>query len=302
MDLTPLPDRSVARSNQQSQIAARWGAERIARCKADAATTGSCSEPLLPFVPDRPTRRRALEHITRVLRPGATAILSDYNLTGEYAEQLFLYPSVLSRQREHPAKRDAKGEDRAFMHNLEMFTRFRPSPAVALAGRLRPAVIASTDESRIENANLNGTRPITLWAGYKPRGDSSQTKLCEVHRKSALRADMGTLPLARIIFAVQFSRHFSLSSAPHFPPLARGTTSAFDQGSCISTSTLRKELKSLGRVGAESDSPSKPRRTRANLRNWQSIMTRGANQAGASRCSPHLARLRRLKLFLNHGL
>ena len=104
------------------------------------------------------------------------------------------------------------------MHNLEMFTRFRPSPAVASAGRLRPVVIASTDESRIENANLNRTRPITLWAGYKPRGDSSQAKLCEVHRKSALRADMGTLPLARIIFAFQFARHFSLSSAPHFSP------------------------------------------------------------------------------------
>lgn len=138
------------------------------------------------------------------------------------------------------------------MHNLEMFTRFRPSPAVASAGRLRPVVIASTDESRIENANLNRTRPITLWAGYKPRGDSSQAKLCEVHRKSALRADMGTLPLARIIFAFQFNRHFSPILRAAFPAISKCTTSAFDQGSCISPSTLRKGLKSFGTVGAES--------------------------------------------------
>jgi arsenite methyltransferase len=39
-------------------------------------------------ISDRPTRRRAIEHIARVLRPGGTAILSDYKLTGEYARQL----------------------------------------------------------------------------------------------------------------------------------------------------------------------------------------------------------------------
>jgi arsenite methyltransferase len=37
---------------------------------------------------DRTTRRRAIEQIARVLKPGGTAILSDYKLTGEYASQL----------------------------------------------------------------------------------------------------------------------------------------------------------------------------------------------------------------------
>jgi arsenite methyltransferase len=37
---------------------------------------------------DRETRRRALEQIVRVLKPGGQAILSDYKLTGEYAQQL----------------------------------------------------------------------------------------------------------------------------------------------------------------------------------------------------------------------
>ena len=37
---------------------------------------------------DRETRRRAVQQIVRVLKPGGVAILSDYKLTGEYAEQL----------------------------------------------------------------------------------------------------------------------------------------------------------------------------------------------------------------------
>ena len=37
---------------------------------------------------DKPTRHRALAEIVRVLRPGGMAILSDYKLTGQYAEQL----------------------------------------------------------------------------------------------------------------------------------------------------------------------------------------------------------------------
>ena len=37
---------------------------------------------------DRETRRRAVEQIVRVLKPGGVAILSDYKLTGEYAAQL----------------------------------------------------------------------------------------------------------------------------------------------------------------------------------------------------------------------
>jgi arsenite methyltransferase len=37
---------------------------------------------------DRPTRQRAIAEIARVLRPGGLALLSDYKLTGEYAQQL----------------------------------------------------------------------------------------------------------------------------------------------------------------------------------------------------------------------
>ncbi len=37
---------------------------------------------------DRPTRRRAVEQIARVLKPGGEALLSDYKRTGEYAEVL----------------------------------------------------------------------------------------------------------------------------------------------------------------------------------------------------------------------
>jgi len=37
---------------------------------------------------DRKTRRQAVQEIVRVLKPGGVAILSDYKLTGEYAEQL----------------------------------------------------------------------------------------------------------------------------------------------------------------------------------------------------------------------
>lgn len=37
---------------------------------------------------DRPTRTAAVAQIARVLRPGGVALISDYKLTGEYAEQL----------------------------------------------------------------------------------------------------------------------------------------------------------------------------------------------------------------------
>jgi arsenite methyltransferase len=37
---------------------------------------------------DREMRRQAVEQIARVLKPGGVAILSDYKLTGQYAEQL----------------------------------------------------------------------------------------------------------------------------------------------------------------------------------------------------------------------
>jgi SAM-dependent methyltransferase len=37
---------------------------------------------------DKPTRLRAVAEVARVLKPGGTALLSDYKLTGEYATQL----------------------------------------------------------------------------------------------------------------------------------------------------------------------------------------------------------------------
>jgi ubiquinone/menaquinone biosynthesis C-methylase UbiE len=37
---------------------------------------------------DKTARANALEEIARVLRPGGVALLSDYKLTGEYAQQL----------------------------------------------------------------------------------------------------------------------------------------------------------------------------------------------------------------------
>ena len=37
---------------------------------------------------DKPTRQNAVAEVARVLKPGGLALLSDYKLTGEYAEQL----------------------------------------------------------------------------------------------------------------------------------------------------------------------------------------------------------------------
>jgi arsenite methyltransferase len=37
---------------------------------------------------DRPTRKRALQQIARVLKPGGIALISDYKLTREYAAEL----------------------------------------------------------------------------------------------------------------------------------------------------------------------------------------------------------------------
>jgi ubiquinone/menaquinone biosynthesis C-methylase UbiE len=48
---------------------------------------------------DRPTRRQAIEQIARVLRPGGTAILSDYKLTGEYAKQLMELGFAVEKRR-----------------------------------------------------------------------------------------------------------------------------------------------------------------------------------------------------------
>jgi len=55
---------------------------------ADASFDLVVSNLCLHNIYDRGTRRRAVEQIARVLKPGGTAILSDYKLTGEYAFQL----------------------------------------------------------------------------------------------------------------------------------------------------------------------------------------------------------------------
>jgi len=47
---------------------------------------------------DRQIRRRALQQIVRVLKPGGVAIISDYKLTGEYAE-LFRQAGLIVERR-----------------------------------------------------------------------------------------------------------------------------------------------------------------------------------------------------------
>ena len=51
---------------------------------------------------DRKLRRQALQQIIRVLKPGGVAILSDYKLTGEYAEQLREEGLVVERRWGNP--------------------------------------------------------------------------------------------------------------------------------------------------------------------------------------------------------
>lgn len=55
---------------------------------ADATFDLVVSNLCLHNIYDRATRRSAIDQIARVLKPGATAILSDYKLTSEYAAQL----------------------------------------------------------------------------------------------------------------------------------------------------------------------------------------------------------------------
>jgi arsenite methyltransferase len=52
---------------------------------ADASFDVIVSNLCLHNIYDRPTRVQALHEIVRVLKPGGTAIISDYKLTGEYA-------------------------------------------------------------------------------------------------------------------------------------------------------------------------------------------------------------------------
>jgi arsenite methyltransferase len=62
------------------------GAQKMS--SPDSAFDVIVSNLCLHNIYDKPTRHRALAEIVRVLRPDGTAILSDYKLTGEYAEQL----------------------------------------------------------------------------------------------------------------------------------------------------------------------------------------------------------------------
>jgi len=57
---------------------------------ADASFDVIVSNLCLHNIYDRPTRARALQQIARVLKPGGMAVLSDYKLIGEYAQQLRL--------------------------------------------------------------------------------------------------------------------------------------------------------------------------------------------------------------------
>ncbi len=52
--------------------------------KFDVVVSNLC----LHDIYQRPTRDLALSKIARVLKPGGTAIISDYKLTGEYAKSL----------------------------------------------------------------------------------------------------------------------------------------------------------------------------------------------------------------------
>jgi arsenite methyltransferase len=55
---------------------------------ADASFDLIVSNLCLHNIEDGAARRRSIEQIARVLKPGGTAILSDFKLTGEYASQL----------------------------------------------------------------------------------------------------------------------------------------------------------------------------------------------------------------------
>jgi SAM-dependent methyltransferase len=48
---------------------------------------------------DAPTRRRALDQIVRVLKPGGIALISDYKLTGEYANEFLNSSLIVEKKR-----------------------------------------------------------------------------------------------------------------------------------------------------------------------------------------------------------
>ncbi len=59
-------------------------AMRLADDSFDVILSNLC----LHNIYDKPTRQNAVAEVARVLKPGGLALLSDYKLTGEYAEQL----------------------------------------------------------------------------------------------------------------------------------------------------------------------------------------------------------------------
>jgi arsenite methyltransferase len=66
---------------------------------ADAAFDVIVSNLCLHNIYDKATRRAALQHIVRVLKPGGLAIISDYKLTGEYADAFREAGLVVTKKR-----------------------------------------------------------------------------------------------------------------------------------------------------------------------------------------------------------
>jgi SAM-dependent methyltransferase len=66
---------------------------------ADASFDLVVSNLCLHNIYDRTTRRQAIEQIARVLKPGGSAILSDYKRTNEYAKQLQELGFAVERRR-----------------------------------------------------------------------------------------------------------------------------------------------------------------------------------------------------------
>lgn len=66
---------------------------------ADGAFDVIMSNLCLHNIYDRPTRLAALHQIVRVLRPGGVALLSDYKLTGEYADELMQMGLAVEKRR-----------------------------------------------------------------------------------------------------------------------------------------------------------------------------------------------------------
>ena len=69
---------------------------------ADASFDVVLSSLCLHNICDKLARQRAVQQIARVLRPDGVAILSDYKLTGEYAEQLRLAGLTVEKQWGNP--------------------------------------------------------------------------------------------------------------------------------------------------------------------------------------------------------